>query len=113
MKKSIGLPDIKPPEKMCHDPKCAWHGRLALRGAVFRGTVKSVKGQRTAIIEWPYYQYIRKYERFERRTSRIAVHNPDCIKAREGNRVVAVECRPLSKTKAAVIVGIESSKQKE
>jgi small subunit ribosomal protein S17 len=106
MKKKIGL-DIKPPEKSCQDSKCAWHGNISIRGQVFKGTVRSVKGQRTAVIEWPYNQYIPKYERYERRTSYVVAHNPDCIKAREGNKVIAVECRPLSKTKSAVIVGIE------
>jgi ribosomal protein S17 len=51
-----------------------------------------------------YDQYVPKYERYERRKSRIVVHNPECIRAREGDVVVVAECRPLSKTKSFVVV---------
>ncbi len=104
MKKSIGL-DVKPPEKVCKDPNCAWHGKLPVRGKVFWGIVKSSKAHNTVIVRWSYNSYVRKYERYERRHSRTAAHNPPCMHAREKERVVIAECRPVSKTKNFVVVG--------
>ncbi|MFQ5648099.1 MAG: 30S ribosomal protein S17 [Candidatus Aenigmatarchaeota archaeon] len=110
MRTNIGL-DIKPPEKECGDAKCAWHGRIALRGKVFRGTVKSSKAHNTVVVEWGYHRHVRKYERYERRRSSVVAYNPPCIRAREGSRVVIAECRPLSKTKNFVVVGKEQGEQ--
>ena len=103
MKKSIGL-DLKPPKDSCSDPNCAWHGKLPIRGKVFKGTVKSAKSHNTVIVGWDYHHYIPKYERFERRRSKVAAHNPPCIHAKEGDTVIIAECRPLSKTKHFVVV---------
>ncbi|UCD03455.1 MAG: 30S ribosomal protein S17, partial [Candidatus Aenigmatarchaeota archaeon] len=47
----------------------------------------------------------------ERRKSRIAAHNPPCINAKEDDRVTIAECRPLSKTKAFVIVSKRTVKK--
>ncbi len=106
MKKSIGI-DVKAPEKECDDPNCAWHGRIAVRGRVFRGTVKSSKGMRTAVVQWAHPRYLTKYERYERRKSSTIAHNPPCIRAKDGDNVVIAECRPISKTKCFIIVGKE------
>jgi small subunit ribosomal protein S17 len=78
-----------------------------VRGRVFRGTVKSAKSHNTVIIEWRYNKFIRKYERYQRQKSRITAHNPPCMRAREGDSVVVAECRPISKTKHFVVVGLE------
>jgi len=105
-KKSIGIP-IGPPEKGCSDFNCAWHGKLPVRGRIFRGKVKSAKSHNTAIVEWDYHKFIRKYERYQRQKSRVTAHNPPCMRAKEGDSVVIAECRPISKTKQFVVVGIE------
>jgi len=101
--RDIGI-DAKPPERMCEDEKCPWHGRLPIRGKIIEGTVVSARAQKTAVIERSYLHYIPKYERYERRHSRIAAYNPECISAKEGDRVKIAECRPLSKTKAFVVI---------
>jgi len=106
VKKSIGIP-ISPPEKTCSDFNCAWHGTLSVRGRVFRGRVRSSKSHNTAIVEWDYHRFIKKYERYQRQKSRVTAHNPPCMRAREGDRVAIAECRPISKTKHFVVVGIE------
>jgi small subunit ribosomal protein S17 len=106
MKQNIGL-DIKAPEKKCEDLKCPWHGKLAIRGRVFRGLVRSAKPHNTAIVEWGYHKFIQKYERYEKRKSRVNAYNPACINAKDGQKVVIAECRPLSKTKTFVVVGVE------
>ncbi|NPB02017.1 MAG: 30S ribosomal protein S17 [Methanopyri archaeon] len=97
---------FKPPRKECDDPNCPFHGNLSVRGMVLEGVVVSDKMDKTVIVEREYYQYIPKYERWERRRSRIPAHNPPCIDAKEGDRVKIAECRPLSKTKSFVVVEV-------
>jgi small subunit ribosomal protein S17 len=101
--KNIGI-DAKPPEKTCQDEKCPWHGKISVRGRVFTGTVRSDKSHNTAIVEWGFNRFIKKYERYERRKSRVTAHNPPCINAKENELVVIAECRPLTATKRFVVV---------
>lgn len=103
--KTIGL-DIAPPESRCDDFRCPWHGSLPVRGMAFKAVVRSTKSHATAIVEWDYHHYFPKYERYERRKSRVVAHNPPCIRARDGDSVMIAECRPLSKTKHFVVVGL-------
>lgn len=101
--RDIGI-DVKKPEKTCEDEKCPFHGTLSVRGKILEGIVVSAKAQKTAIIERQYFHFVPKYERYERRHSRIPAYNPECISAKEGDLVKIAECRPLSKTKAFVVV---------
>jgi len=103
MKKSVGV-DVNPPKENCGSELCAWHGKISVRGRVFRGVVRSSKSRDTAVVEWKYLKYSPKYERYERRKTRVTAHNPGCIKAKEGDVVVIGECRPLSKTKKFMIL---------
>lgn len=105
-KKDLGL-GLEMPGEKCDDLKCAWHGRVSIRGRVFRGKVKSAKSHNTVIVEWGYHRFVRKYQRYETCKSRVTAHNPPCIRAKEGDRVVIAECRPLSKTKGFVVVRVE------
>jgi len=101
--KDIGL-GVEPPEKSCDSEHCPFHGHLKVRGRVFKGRIVSTKSTNTAIIEWDYYHYIPKYERYERRRTRIAAHCPKCIEANVDDTVKVGECRPLSKTKRFVVI---------
>jgi len=109
MKENLGL-GLKPPKDKCEDSKCPWHGRLSVRGKVLEGVVKSTKTHKTATVEWKFIKFVRKYERYERRKSSVTAYNPDCINAKDGDKVLMAECRPLSKTKHFVIVHAESVK---
>ncbi len=95
---------IKPPKEKCSDSKCPFHGKLSVRGRTFEGAVVSDKMSHTVTVELERMQVIPKYERYERRTSRLHAHNPPCIAAKVGDRVKVMECRRLSKTKAFVVV---------
>lgn len=98
------------PKEKCNDTSCPFHGTLNVRGRQFTGTVISTKMRKTAVIEFERLHHLQKYERYEKRRTRLKVHNPDCINAKDGNVVMVVECRPLSKTKNFVIIqklGIE------
>lgn len=101
--RNIGI-DASPPEKTCNDVKCPWHGSLPIRGRTFVGKVVSSKSAKTAIVKWGYVHFIPKYERYERRHSRIVAYNPKCINAKPGDTVRIAECRPLSKTKSFVVI---------
>jgi small subunit ribosomal protein S17 len=101
--KDIGL-NVKPPEGTCTDPRCPFHGGLKVRGRILEGVVVSDKMQKTVTVAIERMHYVPKYERYERRTSKIHAHNPPCIAAKMGDKVKIAECRRLSKTKAFVVI---------
>ncbi|MDY6957958.1 MAG: 30S ribosomal protein S17 [Halobacteriota archaeon] len=99
----IGL-DVIAPEDECNDVKCPFHGNLSVRGIVLEGAVVSDLMQNTVVVQRGFTKLIRKYERYEKRRSKIHAHNPPCIGAKKGDVVKIAECRPLSKTKSYVVV---------
>jgi len=102
--KDIGI-DVNPPAAECSDDmNCPFHGSLPVRGQVIEGTVVSVKMDRTAVVERNYLKYQKKYERYEKRTSKYSVHAPSCLELKAGDRVTIIECRPISKTVSFVVV---------
>ena len=101
--RNIGI-DAKPPANACDDPKCPWHGSLKVRGKILEGKVVSTEAAKTAIIEREYFHLVPKYERYERRHSRIVAYKPECIDVKVGDIAKVAECKPLSKTKAFVVV---------
>lgn len=103
MPKNIGL-NIKEPKEKCNDKNCPFHGSLRVRGRQFTGVVISSKMHSTATVEWTRISHIPKYERYEKKRSKVKAHNPKCINATEGDLVKIIGCRPLSKTKNFVIV---------
>nr|MCK4930039.1 30S ribosomal protein S17 [Nanoarchaeota archaeon] len=112
-KKGIGL-KVPAPSKVCSDKKCPFHGSIRVRGKIFLGLVISDKMARTVTVTWPGRRYVPKYERYEKRRSKLKAHNPECINARKGDVVLIAETRPLSKTKHFVVVkvlGKESKKE--
>jgi small subunit ribosomal protein S17 len=88
----------------CKDPKCPIHGSLRTRGAVFEGKVVGARTKKTAVVEIPRLERVRKYERLEKRRSKVHAHVPECMRVREGDSVRIAECRKLSKTKSHVVV---------
>lgn len=103
--RDIGL-DVRAPEKACSDPNCPFHGSLPVRGQVFDCKVVSDKMESTVVVLREFEKRAAKFERFEKRRSKIHAHNPPCIDAKAGDRVKIAECRPLSKTKAYVVVEV-------
>lgn len=79
---------------------------------MIEGVVVSSKPHRTVIVQKDYLHFVPKYERYERRRSRIAAHNPECIDAKEGDKVVIGETRPLSKTKHFVVLQVLERRKK-
>ncbi|MCD4666382.1 30S ribosomal protein S17 [archaeon] len=103
--KNIGI-EVKAPSKECNDKKCPFHGDVKLRGRIFNGIVIKKDTHKSLTIEFPRLLYLYKYERYEKRRSRIRAHNPECINAQIGDKVKIIETKPLSKTKKFVVVEV-------
>lgn len=102
----------KTTEIRCGDSHCPVHARFPVRGARIEGVVVSAKAKNTIILERPYLKFVPKYERYQRRTTRIAAHKPECLEVKEGDRVLVAECRKVSKTKSFVMLENMSRKSK-
>ncbi len=110
-KKGIGL-KVKQPGKACTDKNCPFHRSTSIRGRKFTGTVVSDKMTKTVTVAWIRRMSVPKYERYEKKRSKIAAHNPDCINAKKGDVVRVAETRPLSKTKHFVVIEVLGQKSK-
>ncbi|DAC15248.1 MAG TPA: 30S ribosomal protein S17 [Candidatus Poseidoniales archaeon] len=103
--RDIGV-DVKMPSgEWDGDENCPFFGSLRLRGQVLEGIVAKLGMQGTIIIERNNVRYMKKYERYEKRTGTVAAHLPSCIGEVElGDRVKVMECRPLSKTVSFCVI---------
>jgi small subunit ribosomal protein S17 len=110
MDKGIGI-NVKTPEGTCDDRHCVFHGDLKIRGRSFVGNVVKSVAQKSAVVQWSRLMFIPKYQRYEKRRSKLQVHNPPCINAKVGDKVRIVETRPISKLKNFIIVERVECKQ--
>jgi small subunit ribosomal protein S17 len=87
-------------EVSCADRLCPKHGdkKLKLRGRTFEGTViRKFSGRVT--IQFDRMLKLPKYERYEKRRTKIHARLPDCMKdeVSVGDLVQIAETRPISK----------------
>lgn len=94
----------------CNDNYCPFHGKSKLHGRSLKGEVVRTKSHKTASIVINRKHFLKKYERYEKRRTKIQVHNPPCINAKAGDLVKIKESRPLSKTKHFIIVEVINKK---
>ncbi len=85
----------------CKDRLCPIHGikKLKLRGRTFEGeVVKKLSGR--VSIQFERMIRLAKYERYEKRKTKLHARLPDCMKddVHIGDRIQIVETRPISKT---------------
>ena len=67
---------------------CPFYGSLRFRGQILEGRISSVGMARTVTIERDNVLYMKKFERYEKRTSSLSAHLPSCIGGVEvGDRV--------------------------
>jgi len=108
MSRNIGIPGVSPPKakEPCMDENCPFHGMTRIRGRIMKGLVVSKKSQKTVVIRQDYLQFIKKYQRYERRNSKLACHLPECLSGEinVGDMVRIGECRKISKTKAFIVL---------
>ena len=96
--------DVTAPKKKCEDDRCPFHGRIKVRGRLLNGKAVSTAGKSFIVVEMEYLHMVPKFNRGERRRSRVSAHVPPCIEVRDGDSVTLGECRPLSKTITFVVV---------
>ena len=107
MSRNIGIPGVEAPvNKECNDQSCPFHGDTRIRGKITQGVVVSKKSRNTVIIRMDYVQFVKKYQRYERRNSRLARHLPECLRTEVdiGDTVRVGESRKISKTKAFIVL---------
>ncbi|MDD3159689.1 MAG: 30S ribosomal protein S17 [Candidatus ainarchaeum sp.] len=78
----------------------------SVRGNIFQGKVVSAKSNKTITVERDIIHYVSKYERYKKVKSRIHVHNPESINAKEGDIVKIGQTRKISKTKSFIVIEI-------
>ncbi len=85
-------------DQECNDFACPRHGKISLRGRSFRGIIIK-KFPKRAVIEFERTIYIKKYERYAKRKTKLHARLPDCIfkDIDIGDYVEVRECRPISK----------------
>ena len=107
---AIGLDVPKPPDP--DDPEnydyetCPFYGELSVRGQVLEGEAVSTAMDKTVVVEREYDVFVPKYDRYMKRRSKVPAHVPGVLEPEVGDQVKIAECRPLSKTKAHVVVEI-------
>jgi small subunit ribosomal protein S17 len=84
--------------------RCPFHGGLKVRGKLLSGRAVSTAGKSFVVVEMEYLHMVTKFNRGERRRSRVSAHIPPCIEVKDGDSVMLGECRPLSKTMSFVVV---------
>jgi small subunit ribosomal protein S17 len=82
----------------CTDRVCPVHGQISLRGRKFKGYVIR-KFPKRICIEFERTVYVKKYERYAKRKTKIHARLPDCMASEInlGDYVEVMECRPISK----------------
>ena len=109
MTRNIGLPvkelKKKPDENENNNP---FNGSLSIRGKIFEGIVINAKAKGTVVIERESLIDFTKFKRFGRSKNKIHAHVPSNLDIQEGDRVVAAECRPISKSVSFVVVEVKA-----
>ena len=90
------------------DQKNPFNGTLSVRGKLFQGKVVKAKAKDTIVIQKEIPTYFKKFKRYARGKNSIHAHVPSNIEVKEGDIVVAAECRPLSKSVSFVVVEVKA-----
>ncbi|MAG39926.1 30S ribosomal protein S17 [Candidatus Pacearchaeota archaeon] len=99
----------------CEDKFCPVHGeqKLRRRGRVFEGTViKKLPGRVT--IQFERILKLSKYERYEKRKTKIHARLPDCMadEVSVGDLIEVAETRPISKMIHTVVTKTKKESKK-
>ncbi len=92
-------------KKECNDKFCPVHGQISLRGRSFKGAVIK-KFPKRAVIEFDRTLYVKKYERYSKRKTKLHARLPDCMfdDINIGDYIEIKECRPISKIVHFIVV---------
>ena len=108
MNRNIGL-KIKSPkiEPSKNDKKNPFNGTLSIRGKLFEGKVVKTKAKDTVVIQKESPVYFSKFKRYGRSKNSIHAHVPTNLQVKDGDIVIAAECRPLAKSVSFVVVEVK------
>ena len=97
---------------ICNDKYCPKHGQTSLRGRTFKGTVISKHPKRVAI-EFERTLYIKKYERYAKKKTKLHARLPECMaeEIKIGDYIEIQECRPISKIIHFIVIKKISGKE--
>lgn len=89
----------------CIDLTCPIHGKLSVRGRAFQGVVIRKLPRRVAI-EFERTLFVKKFERYSKKKTRIHARLPACMEQeiKVGDYIRVQECRPLSKIIHFVVI---------
>jgi small subunit ribosomal protein S17 len=104
IKTVLGIKSPEPAQE--YDKNCPFHGEITVKSETLTGVVVKKDANRSATIEWERSVPVPKYERNLIRRSRVRVHNPECINAEIGQKVLVARSKPISKTKHFVILKV-------
>jgi small subunit ribosomal protein S17 len=79
---------------------------LRTHGRIFTGKVIKDVFHKTTTIEFPRQIYNEKYERFQKRRTKLKVHIPEGFNVVKGDTIKVIETRPISKTKNFLAVEV-------
>ena len=108
MTRNIGIPikeSVKNPTE--NDDNNPFNGSLSVRGKIFEGVVIKAKAKGTVTIQKESPIYFTKFRRYGRSKNRIHAHVPSNLDVKEGDHVIAAECRPISKSVSFVVVEVK------
>ena len=109
--RDIGVDVNSPQGEWDGNMNCPFYGNLRVRGQIIEGIVSTSSMQNAIVVERRMQRYMKKYERYEKRTRRYSAHLPSCIgELNPGDKVRIMECRPLSKTIKFCVIDMEASK---
>jgi len=105
--KNIGI-SVKKPTKLplSNEKNNPFNGSLSVRGKLFEGIIVNAKAKNTVTIEKKSFINFSKFKRYGRSKNRIHAHVPSNLDVKEGDRVIAAECRPISKSVSFVIIEV-------
>lgn len=104
--RNIGFGIAIPPKPEEYDDNDPFYGSLRIKKGNLTGRVVSAKAARTATIVVERTLFDKKYKRYQKKSSKILVHNPASIDAKEGDVVRVFQTKPISKRKHFVIVSV-------
>jgi len=113
-KTSLGSKNSKAPKIVCNDKYCPKHGSTSTRGRSFKGKVIR-KFPKRVVIEFERTIYIKKYERYSRRKTKLHARLSECMSQdiNLGDYIEIKECRPISKIIHFIVINKISGKEEE
>ena len=109
MTRDIGI-RVNPPkdQPIEGDNKNPCNGTLSIRGKLFEGKIIKSKAKDTVVIQKEAPVYFNKFKRYARGKSTIHAHVPSNLQVKEGDVVLAAECRPLAKSVSYVVIEVKA-----